>query len=293
MRLRRYEGNPILKPKPENEWESRCVFNPAAVYDNGLFHLLYRGRGVDNISRIGYAASLDGFNFFRFDKPVFTPKLILEPRGCEDPRIVRLNNKFYMTYTAYSERGVRIGLASTENFLNWERIEANWPDVNNKDAVLFPEKIDGKYVLFHRLMDEGLRSIWIAYSDDLVNWYHQRKVMAPHEGSWDGVAIGTSSPPIKTEKGWLLIYHGVDEDGVYRLGVAIFDLRNPGNLLHRYSEPILEPQEDYELHGEIPRVVFACGACEVEDKYYIYYGGADRVVCVAIADKEEIIRLFD
>jgi len=292
MKLRRYEGNPILRPKPRNEWESRSVFNPGAIYSNGLFHLLYRSMGADNISRIGYAVSLDGFNFFRFDKPVFTPKLILEPRGCEDPRIVKLNNKFYITYTAYSENGVRIGLAYTENFIRWERLEINCADVNNKDAVLFLEKIEGKYVLFHRPTAGEPMGIWIAYSDDLINWYGHREVMSPL-GGWEGKKIGAGVPPIKTEKGWLLIYHGVDEEGVYRLGAAMFDLLNPGKLLHRHSEPIFEPEEDYEIRGEIPRVVFACGACEIENKYYIYYGAADRVVCVATADKEKMLRLFD
>ena len=110
-----------MKPKPENEWESENVFNPSVVYDKGLFHLLYRGMGRDGISRIGYTVSIDGFDFFRFDKPVIVPKQILEPRGCEDPQVVKIENVFYMTYTAYSERGVRIALASTENFVQWER----------------------------------------------------------------------------------------------------------------------------------------------------------------------------
>lgn len=293
MKLRRYEDNPILKPKPENEWESKNVFNPAVVYDDngdGLFHLLYRAIGVDGISRIGYAVSRDGFNFLRLDKPVFMPKRILESRGCEDPRIVKIGDRFYMTYTAYSEKGVRIGLASTDNFLEWQRYELEWQEMNYKNPVLFPEKIEGKYVLLYRLTQEGEpMSIWIAYSDDLIKWYGQREIMAPlGEGTWESKKIGAGAPPIKTEKGWLLIYHGVSDDNVYRLGAAIFSLDNPSKLLYRYPEPILEPEMDYELRGEVPRVVFACGACEVKNKYYIYYGGADRVVCVAIVDKEEI-----
>ena len=290
MRLRRYEGNPILKPKPENEWESETVFNPAAVYDHGLFHLLYRAMGKDGISRIGYAVSTDGFNFFRFDKPVFTPKLILEPRGCEDPRVVKIENSYYMTYTAYSEKGMRIGLASTDNFINWQRHRLEWAEMDNKNAALFPEKIAGKYVLLHRPMDKEPMGICVAYSDNLTEWYGHREIMGPgEEGSWDSRKIGAGAPPIRTEKGWLLIYHGVDEDEVYRLGAAIFCLDDPSKLLYRYPEPILEPETYYELRGEVPRVVFACGACEVKDKYYVYYGGADRVVCVATIDKEEIL----
>jgi predicted GH43/DUF377 family glycosyl hydrolase len=290
MKLRRYEGNPILKPKPENEWESGTVFNPAAVYDRGLFHLLYRAMGVDGISRIGYAVSTDGFDFFRFDKPVFTPKLILEPRGCEDPRIVKIEDRFFMTYTAYSVRGVRIGLATTANFIEWKRYEIEWAERDDKDAVLFPEKIDGKYVLLHRPMHKEPMGIWISYSDNLADWYGHREIMGPgEEGSWESKKIGAGAPPIRTENGWLLIYHGVDEDDVYRLGAAIFCLDDPSKLLYRYPEPILEPETYYEMHGEVPRVVFACGACEVGDKYYVYYGGADRVVCVATIDKEELL----
>jgi predicted GH43/DUF377 family glycosyl hydrolase len=290
MRVKRYEGNPILKPKPENVWESENVFNTAAIYDHGLFHLLYRAMGADGISRIGYAVSTDGFNFFRFDRPVFTPKRILEPRGCEDPRIVKIEDRYYMTYTAYSERGVRIGLASTDNFLEWERYRLEWPEMDNKDAVLFPEKIDGNYVLLHRPMDQEPLGIWIAYSDNLTEWYGQREIMAPlGDVSWESDKIGAGAPPIKTDMGWLLIYHSVGEDEVYRMGAAMLSLDDPSKVLYRSSEPILEPEMYYELIGAVPRVVFACGACAVKNEYYIYYGGADRVVCVATVNKDDLI----
>jgi predicted GH43/DUF377 family glycosyl hydrolase len=292
MKLRRYRGNPILKPKPENEWEHTLTFNPAVIYANGLFHLLYRATGVDNISRIGYAVSEDGCEFFRFDKPVFTPRGIEETRGCEDPRITKLEDKFYMTYSAYSERGIKVALASTSNFIKWNRFGVILSDGNNKDAVLFPERIKGKYVIFHRPMKEKPLSIWIAYSDDLINWYDFKKVMEPEVGRWDGVAIGAGPPPIKTERGWLLIYHGVDNESTYRLGVALFDLEDPSSLLYRHPDPILEPEEDYELRGERHQVVFGCGMCEFKDKYYIYYGAADRVICVATCYKEELLNLI-
>jgi predicted GH43/DUF377 family glycosyl hydrolase len=291
MKLRRYEGNPILKPKPENAWESKNVFNPAVVYDQGLFHLLYRSMGQDDISRIGYAVSIDGFNFLRLDKPVFTPKQILEPRGCEDPRVVKIEDIFFMTYTAYSEGGVRIGLATTNNFIQWERYGIEWAERDDKDAVFFPEKIKGNYVLLHRPMHKEPMGIWISYSANLADWYGQREIITGKEG-WEGNKVGACAPPIRTEKGWLLIYHGVDEDQVYRLGVAMLSLEDPENVLYWHPEPILEPEEDYEIWGEVPNVVFACGACEVRDKYYIYYGGADSVVCVATVDKEELLGLF-
>lgn len=289
--LKRFPHNPILKPKKENAWESKLVFNPAAVYQNGLFHLLYRAVGDDNISRIGYAISDNGFEFFRVDKPVFTPRGILESKGCEDPRLVYLDNRLYMTYTSYSMEGMKVSMASTNNFFQWERYGVVLPDMDNKDAALFPEKINGKYVMFHRPMTPR-RSIWIAYSDDLMHWYDSKMVMTPVEERWDGVGIGSASPPVKTEKGWLLIYHGIDQFGVYRLGVALFDLKDPSSLIDRYSEPILEPEEDYELHGEVNEVVFATGLCEIEDEYYIYYGAADKVICGATVEKEALLSLF-
>lgn len=289
--LKRFIKNPILKPKRENDWESKLVFNPGAIYDKGLFHLIYRAVGEDDISRIGYAMSVDGYEFFRLDKPIFTPKGAAESKGCEDPRIVSIDDKFYMTYTAYSIKGVRVSLASTQNFIQWERFGVVLPDRENKDAVLFPEKINGKYVMLHRPM-EPPRSIWIAYSDDLIHWGDFKKVMTPLEGRWDSVGIGSASPPLKTEKGWLLIYHGIDEESVYRLGVALLDLSDPSRVIGRHPDPILQPEEDYELRGEVREVVFGCGICEVEDKYFIYYGAADRVICGATAEKRDLLDLF-
>jgi len=291
MMLKRFIKNPILKPRRENDWESKLVFNPGAIFENGLFHLLYRAVGEDDISRIGYAVSANGYEFFRFDKPVFTPRGVAESKGCEDPRIVCLDGKFYMTYTAYSIKGVRVSLASTRNFIQWERLGVVLPNMENKDAVLFPEKENRRYVMLHRPMDPP-RSIWIAYSDDLLKWGDFKKVMGPIEGRWDGIAIGSASPPVKTDKGWLLIYHGIDEESVYRLGVALVDLNDPSRVIGRHPDPILEPEEDYELRGEVREVVFGCGICEVEDKYFTYYGAADRVICGATAEKKDLLDLF-
>ncbi|MFB3887707.1 MAG: glycosidase [Thermodesulfobacteriota bacterium] len=291
MKLKRFLNNPILRPKKQNDWESKLVFNPAAVLENGVFHLLYRAVGDDDISRIGYAVSADGYEFLRFDKPVFSPRGIAESKGCEDPRVVCLEGKFYMTYTAYSLKGIRVSLASTKNFIQWQRHGVVLPDMENKDAVLFPEKINGRYVMLHRPM-AAPRSIWIAYSDDLLRWGDFKKVMTPIEGRWDGVGIGSASPPVRTEKGWLLIYHGIDEMSVYRLGAVLLDLNDPSRVIERHPDPILEPEEDYELRGEVREVVFGCGICDVEDKYLIYYGAADRVICGAVAEKRDLLGLF-
>ena len=165
MKLTRYKGNPILKPKEENEWESKAVFNCAAVSENGKVHLLYRAIGEYEkyISKLGYAVSEDGYNFKRFDEPVFEPKEFYEPHGCEDPRLTRIGDTFYITYTAMSKRafsgsGNRVALASTKDFKSFERFGVVLPDMEDKNAVLFPEKINGKYVMFHRIMPDILVS---------------------------------------------------------------------------------------------------------------------------------------
>lgn len=289
--LTRFLKNPILKPKKEHPWESKLVFNPGAVYHDGLVHLIYRAIGDDNISRIGYAVSPNGYEFYRVDKPVYTPRGILECKGCEDPRLVYLDNRFYMTYIGYSPRGPRVSLASTRNFFEWKRYGVILPDQDNKDAVFFPKKINDKYVMFHRPMAPP-RSIWIAFSENLIEWHDSKKVMTPIEGRWDGIGIGTAGPPVKTDKGWLLLYHGIDEASVYRLGVALFDLNDPSVLIGRYSEFIFEPEEDYELRGEVNEIVFPTGICEIKDKYYIYYGAADKYVCGATIEKNELLSLF-
>jgi len=153
--------------------------------------------------------------------------------------------------------------------------------MENKNGVLFPEKVKGEYVMFYRIMPD----IWIAYSLNLEEWYGHQIVIEPREGLWDSKKVGAGAPPIKTEKGWLLFYHGVDEERVYRLGVALFDLDDPARLIARQEKTILEPEEKWELEGDVPNVVFTCGAIEKGGMYYVYYGGADTVIGVATVDK--------
>lgn len=292
LRLERYHGNPILEPRGSG-WESRAVFNCAVAYDGHVVHMLYRAVAKDDpvyISRFGYASSSNGLDFQRAEEPVFEPQEDYEAFGCEDPRITRIGDRFYITYTALSQRafsgsGNRVALASTTDFKEYQRHGVILPEFEDKDAVLFPEKIGGKYVMFHRIMPD----IWIAYSDDLLHWHGHKVVMRPRPGYWDGVKIGAGAPPLKTECGWLLFYHGVDEDLIYRLGVALFDLHDPSKLIARGEEPILEPEEEYEREGDVPNVVFTCGAIEKDGLYYVYYGGADTVIGVATIAKDQVL----
>lgn len=286
--LKRYPGNPILKPQPWHDWEALNVFNAAVIHHTGLFHMLYRAQGPDYVSRIGYAVSEDGFRWSRLDRPVLSPATKWETRGVEDPRVVQLDDAFYMTYTGYSPLGVRAHLARSHNLITWERMGIVLPDEDNKDHGLFPEKIGGRHVMLHRRPPD----IWLAYSDDLLHWTDHRIIMRPRPGTWEHEKIGAAGPPIKTDQGWLLIYHGVDEHTVYRLGVALLDLADPSVVLARPEGFILEPRETWEHKGDVPHVVFSCGAVVVGEELYVYYGGADRVMAVATCPMAEMMQFL-
>jgi len=286
----RFEGNPILEPLKHHPWESRYVFNPAVIQLGGRVHIFYRAIGEDMISRIGYASSKDGYQIDeRLPNPVFEPAVPNEKYGCEDPRLTCLEGRCIMTYTAYGEI-YQIGITSipVENILEkrweWEERLFPFPNVRNKNAVIFPSRIDSRYVMLHRLDPE----IHIAYSDDLRNWDNSKTVMRPRQGFWDSVKIGAAGPPIELDDGWLLIYHGVDYKKTYRLGAAIFDREDPEKVIYRSKAPILEPTEEYECSGLVPNVVFSCGAILLGGELLIYYGCADTVIGVATLDLNEI-----
>ncbi|MGB3113168.1 MAG: glycosidase, partial [Candidatus Omnitrophota bacterium] len=159
--------------------------------------------------------------------------------------------------------------------------------VDNKNSFLFPEKYNGRFVLVHRIPPH----IWIGYSDDLKHWENQKIIMSP-EFEWEYFKLGGGAPPIKTEKGWILIYHAVDRKMQYRLGLALLDLKDPGKVIARYDKPFMEPETDYEKNGVVPNVTFSCGAVVIDDTLFVYYGGADTVVCVATAKIKDVLNLL-
>lgn len=300
MQLKRYDKNPIIKPIPKHSWESQVTFNAAAIYEGKKVHILYRARDKKMISRIGYASTEDGFRITeRLTKPIYGPKSDIDAYGCEDPRMMRIGNRIYISYTAYgknpkegknknaiySHSGVQMALTSisVKNFLskNWQWAKRNYilPGVDDKGAVIFPEKFNGKYVMYHRIPPH----IWYAFSDDLVNWYDHNILMMSQRVDWEFFKIGTGAPPIKTEKGWLIIYHAMSRKHVYRLGFAFADLNDPTKIIYRSPTPILEPAEEFETQGNVANVVFTCGAVLLGDEVFVYYGGADTVICVATA----------
>ncbi len=306
FKLKRYEGNPILKPNPQNEWEEYVVFNAAAIYLDDKIHIIYRarnGREKGMISRLGYASTKDGFTIDeRLPYPVYEPEGDWEKFGCEDPRIVQIGDELILTYTAY---GIWPGMKTekpkeiiqlamnrikVEDFLskNWRWGKRYYPflGVDNKHGILFPEKFGDKYVMYIRIPPH----MWICYSKDLVHWKNLNILLSP-QYEWEHFKVGGGAQPIKTEHGWLIIYHAVDRYMVYRLGFFFADLDDPSKIIYRHPEPILEPEKEFETQGDVANVVFTCGAVLKDGTVYVYYGGADTVICVATAEIDEFYKV--
>jgi len=308
--LKRFIGNPIIHPARGMYWESRATFNPTAFIHDGKVHVIYRAVGESDVSTLGYASSKDGYNFLeRTFRPIFihknNPSKLDEivfyasgggwNGGAEDPRITKIDDKLYMTYTAFDGWGsVRIGLTSIslEDFLNkkwnWkEPVLISPPGEIHKNWAVFPEKINGKYAIIHSLSPE----ILVDYFDDLdfldekkyINSFYNKKP------NWDSTSImvrGIGPAPIKTKLGWLVLYHAMEENEYhrYKLWAMILDLKDPTKILYRSKEPILEPDVFYENEGYKSGVIYSCGAIIKDGNLFVYYGGADMVSCVAVAD---------
>ncbi|MGD6852971.1 MAG: glycosidase [Candidatus Bathyarchaeia archaeon] len=294
--MERYLGNPILRPIEAHAWESREVFNPAAIYLDGKVHLLYRAMGNDKVSRIGYAASADGFHVDeRLPIPIYVPKAKSEKDGCEDPRIIQLDDQLIMTYTALREYSylqvyqIALTTIRKDDFLqrkwNWTPRKLPFPGIRNKDAVFFPQKIGGRYVMLHRIDPD----LCIAFSEDLEHWCDIMSVMKPRARGWDNWKIGVAGTPIRFNDYWLVVYHGVSVDRLYSLGVVLLDAKNPERVLYRSRRPILTPKQPYERFGKVPNVVFSCGNVIIGDELFVYYGAADSVTCVAYTKIESLL----
>lgn len=302
--VKRFEENPILLPLPESQWENKAVFNPAAIYENKKIHLVYRAMSSGNQSVFGYASSDDGLHITeRLPDPIYIPREIFEKNtktgyyGCEDPRLTKLDNRFYVLYTAYDgENPPRVAMSSiaVDDFLShhW-----HWaipklispPGIDDKDACIFPKQISGKFIFLHRLQS----SIWIDEQEDLHfyegKYLGGRVLIEPRPGLWDSVRIGISSLPIETDKGWILLYHGIDENHNYHLGACLLDLEDPEKVISRLDYPILSPLMHYEKEGQVPNVVFPCGSVVINGTIFIYYGGADSVLCVGTLELDKLL----
>jgi predicted GH43/DUF377 family glycosyl hydrolase len=328
--LERFDGNPILEPESKHWWESKAVFNPGVIYEDGKVHIVYRAVGDSDVSVLGYASSVDGFHIEeRLDEPIYVPREPFEGAGlvyptpshyqrtyvplededyvsgggwggCEDPRLTRIDDRVFMTYVAfdgYSPPRVALTSIHISDFLakNWQwkkPVLISPPGVVDKNACILPGKINSKYVIFHRIFPD----ILIDFVDDLdfdgtTRWLKREFMIRPRKSYWDSRKIGAGPPPIKTKDGWLLIYHAVGErdPSRYKMGMMLLDLKDPTTVLARSEEPILEPQVWYENEGWKAGVIYPCGAVVIEDRLLVYYGGADKVTCVASAKLDELL----
>lgn len=297
--VERYRGNPILT-KADVPYPVETVHNAAVVKHEGRYVMLFRSHLRNGRSIIGSAESEDGFSFRVRPKPFMVPALeepfaTYEEFGVEDPRICPMEGQYLVTYSAYSRHGVRIGLARTVDFQEVERV-ALITQADCRNAVIFPGKFAGRYARLDRPHSEiSPWSIWISYSPDLIHWGDSRLVIRPMAYHWDEMKVGPGATPIRTEAGWLNIYHGVFRtmDGaIYRLGVALHDLEDPSHVLGVADEWILQPEDPWEVMGYVHNVVFTCGAVADEDgSLKIYWGGADTVVCVGTAHTDQLVEL--
>ena len=323
LRLERAENNPVLSPDPANWWESEAVFNPAAFVHGGKVHLLYRAIGQDGVSRIGYAHSDDGVHFTRSSSPAYDPSPASLERarrgarkyaplsydtvthgsgggwgGTEDPRAVVIDGHVCMTFTSFEGwSNVRmmlsfLPLAELEQGLfNWERgIYLSPPGEVQKNWVLFPEKIRGRYGILHNLEPE-IQIAYIQPGDANDSAYiRSRFERAQRPKAWDSRLRGAGAPPLRTKDGWLLFYHAIDErePHKYKVGAMLLDLKNPKKILHRSKEPVLEPDEWYENDWK-PGVVYVSGAVIVGEDLLVYYGGGDKYVAAARANLDDFL----
>lgn len=332
MKLKKFEGNPIISPEERNEWESLVTCNPGVVYDKGKFYMLYRAAGNDeqHVIRLGLATSDDGYHFKReSDTPVFGPSHDGPDSGCvEDPRIVKFDTEFYVTYAyrpfppgqywkfghdeillpecgkdapmAISNNLGNTGLAVTTDFKSFRRLgRLTSPCLDDRDVILFPEKINGKFAMLHRPKQYigekyGVKypSIWLKYSEDVLEWEDKESslLLTGIENTWEE-KIGGSTPPLKTSKGWLMLYHGVEHGGLgyYRVGALLLDLENPLKIIGKTPSPILEPEYDFEIKGYYNGCVFPTGNVIVDDTLFVYYGGADKYVCLATCPVNDLL----
>ncbi|MHC4161925.1 MAG: glycoside hydrolase family 130 protein [Planctomycetota bacterium] len=297
--IERYRNNPILTPD-DVPYPVATVHNAGVTRHDGRYVMLFRSHLHNGRSILGLAESGDGFRFTPRPEPFLVPALDgvfaeYEEYGVEDARICTLEGEHLITYSAYSRHGVRIALARTRDFETVERV-ALISQADMRNVVIFPARFGGRYARLDRPHSEiSPWSIWVSYSLDLVHWGDARVVMRPTTYHWDEMKIGPGATPLRTDRGWLHIYHGAFEtmDGaVYRLGVALHDLEDPGRVLGVADSWILQPEDPWELTGYVHNVVFTCGAVAEDDgTVKLYWGGADKVMCAGTARLDDLVDL--
>ncbi len=290
--VHRWEGNPIIALEDLN-FRVADIHNAGVARMNGELMMLLNIESLQGFNLFYRAKSQDGLNFTVdphpfMEPPQDGPRARYETFGIRDPRITPLDGTYYITCLADSELGLRLGLARTKDFEHAEFLGyVSQPDVKN--GVLFPCKFDGRYALLKR---PSGGDIWISYSEDLAFWGDEKVVMTTRGGFWDASRIGAAAVPIEIEQGWLLVYYGAKDTSagpLVRLGAAVLDRDDPARVIARSNIPLLSPREDYERIGDVPNMVFSCGAIVRDDELWIYYGASGSCVCLGSARIGEIV----
>lgn len=283
----KYDGNPILTATGSS-WQSKDVFNPTAWTDGNRIYLLYRAEDSTGIgqwngtSRIGLATSTDGISFEREEEPVLSPSESWElPGGAEDPRVVKIGDTFFLTYTAYDGETARLALATSTDLRSWVKHGPVFPDRGwTKSGAILPQKIAGRYWMYF-----GDTNIWAAHSENGITWtVVEEPVLTPRVDQFDSRLVEPGPAPIMTDDGILLLYNGADDELVYAAGQALFDPTDPTKLIARSTQPFLLPTTELERTGQIPNVVFIEGLARFNDRWFLYYGMGDSGIGVATSD---------
>jgi predicted GH43/DUF377 family glycosyl hydrolase len=292
---RRLSQTPLIVPEGDG-WESAGTFNPAVVERDGKIVMLYRAQDRQGTSRLGYAESTDGIHFNRRSDPVLSPAEAYEKDGgVEDPRLVLINGAYYLTYTGYNKKDAQLCLATSKDLIHWDRkgiilpaYKGRWNVRWTKSGAIVPGKINGKYwMYFLGTTVDNKDQMGLASSSDLLHWTEAtaQPVLPARDGQFDSRVVEPGPPPVLTDHGIVLIYNGADDKLVYRAGVAVFDRNDPAKLISRTDTPVFSPQKDWEKVGQVPNVVFVEGLVRWNQRYLLYYGGADKYVGVAEVTK--------
>jgi predicted GH43/DUF377 family glycosyl hydrolase len=289
----RLSAAPVIAPRGDG-WESAGTFNPAVVTHEGKIVMLYRAQDRNGTSRLGYADSTDGINFVRRPDPVLSPEAEYERGGgVEDPRLVKFDDTYYLTYTGYNRKDAQLCLATSKDLVHWERkgvilpaYKGRWNVGWTKAGAIVPEKIDGRFwMYFLGTAVDKTDQMGLAHSTDLLHWTEalDSPVLARRPGRFDSRVVEPGPPPMVTADAIVMIYNGADDDLVYRTGIVRFDRRDPRKVLSRTDAPVFSPETAWEKTGQVPNVVFVEGMLRHEGRWLFYYGGADKYVGVAAA----------
>jgi predicted GH43/DUF377 family glycosyl hydrolase len=287
-----YEENPILRPTGRSQ--SKALYNPSVLREGNKFYMFYRVECDDGLTgRIGLAEGQDGFHFMCHNDPVLIPGDDFDRGGCEDPRIVKLDETYYLTYVGNSLKYnvSNICIATSRDLFHWKKIGSilrprpeAWNSGQLKAGVIVPEKINGIYVMYFMGEEKPwTTAIGIAYSEDLLHWFEplEKPVLTPRAGYFDHQGVEPGPTPVVLDEGILLIYNGWAKDCIYKSGAVLFSKEDPTKILWRADKPLLELSRDYGGEFGAGNHCVAEGLVRVERKWLLYYGAADRFVCVA------------